>query len=155
METNHPWTKPYRDVVDQQYRLDDAARQEFNEFFVRLDAMASASTDQGTFVTRFLQSPLYTEYNELLGKFQPMALAATGETIKEAVVSMRKESDRISAEDHAKTMAEQKLNEVISQALPDELNRLRWGGLRALPVVGPILQWIGNFRWLKALFTKK
>lgn len=155
METNHPWTKPYRDYVEQQYRLDDAARREFSEFFGRLDGMAVASTDQGAFVTQFLKSPLYTEYNELLGKFLPMALAATGETVEEAAATMRKESARISAEEHAKTMAEQKFSEVITQVLPDELNSLRRSGLRTLPVIGPILQWIGNFRWLQGMIKKK
>ena len=52
-------------------------------------------------------------------------------------------------------MAEQKLNEVVTQMLPDEINSLRWGGLRAIPVIGPIIQWIGNIRWLRSLFIEK
>ena len=92
---------------------------------------------------------------KLLEKYQQQALTSTGQTVAEAAQSMREESARLSAEDHAKTMAEQKLNEVVTQMLPDEINSLRWGGLRAIPVIGPIIQWIGNIRWLRSLFIEK
>jgi len=155
MATVHPWAKPFHDVVAQQYRLDAAAQQDFDAFFARVNAMASSSADQGTFVTQFTQSPLFTEYNQLLEKYQQQALTSTGQTVAEAAQSMREESARLSAEDHAKTKAEQKLNEVVTQMLPDEINSLRWGGLRAIPVIGPIIQWIGNIRWLRSLFIEK
>jgi hypothetical protein len=49
-------------------------------------------------------------------------------------------------------MAEVEMNAAISHMLPDEVNRLRWGGARTLPVIGPIIQWIDNIKWIRNMF---
>lgn len=155
MASHHPWTKPYRDVVEQQYLLDAPAQQAFDAFFARVDEMAGGCGDQGAFVSEFLKSPLYSEYNQLLGKYMHLAKSSTGQTLEDTAESLRRESDEISAKEHAKTMAEQKLNEVVSQMLPPEINQLRWGGVRTLPVIGPVIQWINNLKFLRNMFGKK
>ena len=71
------------------------------------------------------------------------------------VKQMQKDLPKQMAIGAAKSMAEQELNKVVSHALPDEVNRLRWTGARALPIIGPILQWIGNIRWIAGIFGKK
>ena len=44
---------------------------------------------------------------------------------------------------------------MVSQALPDEVNRLRWAGLwRNIPVVSDIVQWWDNVQWVKRMFGK-
>lgn len=55
----------------------------------------------------------------------------------------------------AESAVKRELNEVISHALPDEVNRLRWAGvLRNIPIVSDILQWADNFGMLRRLFGK-
>lgn len=56
---------------------------------------------------------------------------------------------------NAESAVKRELNEVISHALPDEVNRLRWAGvLRNIPIVSDILQWADNFGMLRRLFGK-
>lgn len=56
---------------------------------------------------------------------------------------------------NAESAVKCELNEVISHALPDEVNRLRWAGvLRNIPIVSDILQWADNFGMLRRLFGK-
>jgi hypothetical protein len=33
---HHSWTKPYRDVIEQQFRVDDSMRTVLDDFFSRL-----------------------------------------------------------------------------------------------------------------------
>lgn len=55
----------------------------------------------------------------------------------------------------AESAAKRTLNEMVSQALPDEVNRLRWAGLwRNIPVVSDIVQWWDNVQWVKRMFGK-
>ena len=154
MANVHPWAQPYYDVVGQ-FRLDAAAQQDFDEYFTRVNALASSCPDQSAFLNQFMQGPLFNEFNQLMEKYQQQFVTPSGETVEEAAATLRRESAEASAADHAKTMAEQKLNEVVSQVLPDEINRLRWGGLRAIPVIRPIMQWIDNLQWLRGLFGNK
>jgi hypothetical protein len=86
------WIKPYRDVVEQQFRLDDAARKDVDDFFARLEQMAAGQRDQAAFATAFMQSPLYQEYTGLFTKYQQMVVTQSGETVKEAAATMKKDS---------------------------------------------------------------
>lgn len=55
----------------------------------------------------------------------------------------------------AENAVKRELNEVISHALPDEVNRLRWAGiLRNIPIVSDIVQWADNLGMLRRLFGK-
>lgn len=148
------WIKPYRDTLEQQYRLDSAAQQEVDEFFGRLEQMASTCKDPAEFTNQFMQGPMFKEYNGFFTKFQKMAVTASGETVEEAVKTMQKENRESSAKEYAKDMASREAKIAISQMLPDEVNRLRWGGARTLPVIGPIIQWIDNFKWFRRMFNK-
>ena len=74
---------------------------------------------------------------------------------EEQVKEMQRKQIEDMPNEYAKSMAKQEVNRVVSQALPDEVNRLRWGGLRAIPVIGPIVQWIDNIKWLRGLFGSK
>ncbi|MBO4592805.1 MAG: hypothetical protein J5678_01240 [Bacteroidaceae bacterium] len=71
---------------------------------------------------------------------------------EEQVKEMQRKQLEDMPKEYAKSMARQEVNRVVSQALPDEVNQLRWGGLRAIPVIGPIVQWIDNIQWLRRLF---
>ena len=154
METHHLWTKPYHYLVEQQYSLSAAGQKEFDSFFLKLDQLAYSSPDQAAFNNQLMQGPLFQEYNTLLGKYANCVVNAQGQSIDEQVAEMQAENRRISAEEHAKSMAEREVKAAISHALPDEVNRLRWAGARALPVIGPIIQWIDNIRWIKNMFKK-
>lgn len=148
------WIKPYRDVVEQQFRLDDAARKDVDDFFARLEQMAAGQRDQAAFATAFMQSPLYQEYTGLFTKYQQMVVTQSGETVKEAAATMKKDSAKGLPGEYAKDMATREVKAAVSHMLPDEVNRLRWAGARALPVIGPIVQWIDNINWLRRLFGR-
>ena len=152
MTDKNIWIKPYRDAIEQQFRLDAAAQHDVDTFFNRLQGMADSCSDQGTFATTFMQSPLYQEYTALFRKYSSMAVIATGETVNEAKASMGKQATKSAAAEHAKSMVECEVNAAISHMLPDEVNRVRWAGARALPVIGPVIQWIDNIQWLHRLF---
>ena len=68
----------------------------------------------------------------------------TAEQIKKQQQEMPKEM--------AKSMAKQELNAAVSHALPDEVNQLRWSGLRGIPVIGSIVQWLDNIKWFRSMF---
>ena len=77
---------------------------------------------------------------------EKMAQEAVKQTVKEMT----------SPQNIAKNMAEQEArgaaNRAISEVLPSEVNALRWGGLSAIPVIGPIFSWISNIKWIASLF---
>lgn len=143
------WIKPYRDAVEQQIRLDGDARRDVDAYFARVEEFANGCTDHADFATKFMQSPLYQEYSGLFVKHQNRFVTSTGETVEEAVETMQRESREISDRERKKEMAEIEMNAAISHMLPDEVNRLRWGGARTLPVIGPIIQWIDNIKWIR------
>jgi len=153
-ESIKEWVKPYRDTVEQQFSLNEEARQVVNNLFERIEQMAAACPDQMAFSNQFLKSELYTEYTQLFTKFQKQINMPEGVTTGEAFNALDNQSKSSMAKEYAKSMAKQKANEVISQMLPDEINRLRWGGARTLPVIGPVIQWIDNIKWLRRLFGK-
>ncbi len=155
MATYHVWTKPYHDVVEQQYRLDAQGQQEFDAFFAKLDQFAYSCPDQGAFTNQLLQGPLYQEYNSLLQKYSRFAVNPAGQTIDDQVDEIKKINHENWVAEQAKTGVEREVNAAISHMLPDEVNRLRWSGARALPIIGPIIQWVDNIRWLRNIFGKK
>ena len=151
---NDIWIKPCRDVVEQQFRLTDEARRDFDDLFSRMGNLAAQCSDQAAFATQFMQSPLYTEYTQMFQKYQSLIVTPDGKTVSETEKDIRKENKASSAKEYVKSMASIEANAVISHMLPDEVNRLRWGGMRVLPVIGPIIQWIDNIQWLRRLFSK-
>jgi len=148
------WLKPYIDSLEQQYRLTPEAQSEVDAYFNRLEGMANRCKDQAEFTTLFLQDPMYQEYTGFFTKYQKMALAASGETVEEAKETLQRENAEISAREHVKDMAEIEMNAAISHMLPDEVNRLRRGGARTLPIIGPIIQWVDNIKWVRRMFGK-
>lgn len=152
MATNHEWVKPYHDVIDAQYKLDETGKQEFDAYFARVDAMAATCSDQAAFTQQFMQSPLYQEYTQLMQKYQKQVITPTGQTVGETTADMGKHQSSNMAGEYAKSMAEQEVNRVVSQALPDEVNQLRWAGVRGIPVIGSIVQWLDNIAWVRRLF---
>ena len=155
MATHHLWTKPYHDVLEQQYRLDAAGQQEFDVFFAKLDQLANSCPDQGAFSAQFMQGSLYPEYTTLLTKYQKCVVAPSGQTTSQQVADQRSQAASGAAAEYAESMVKREVNAAISHALPDEVNRVRWAGARALPVIGPIVQWLDNINWIRNLFGKK
>ena len=82
------------------------------------------------------------------------ALKQAQEQAKQQEAQMQKDMARDAAKEHAKTVAGQELNRAVSKVLPDEVNQLRWSGLRAIPVVGTIVQWLDNISWIRNMFRK-
>lgn len=55
----------------------------------------------------------------------------------------------------AESMAKQKVEEVVSQMLPDSVNRLRWAGLlHNIPIVSDIVQWVDNIGMFRRILGK-
>lgn len=80
------------------------------------------------------------------------ALAKAQAEAQQHVAEERKEMAHAATQEHLKTVAGQELNRAVSHALPDEVNQLRWAGLRAVPVIGSIIQWVDNIQWIRNLF---
>lgn len=151
---NDAWIKPYRDVVEQQFRLTDEARRDFDDLYGRMGALAAQCPDQAAFATQFMQSPLYGEYTQMFQKYQKLIVTPDGKTVSETKQAIEKENKSSSAKEYVKSMASIEAKAAISHMLPDEVNRLRWGGLRVVPVIGPIIQWIDNIQWVRRMFSK-
>ncbi len=151
---NDIWIKPYRDVVEQQFRLTDEARRDFDDLFSRMGNLAAQCPDQAVFATKFMQSPLYGEYTQLFQKYQKLIVTPEGKSVADTEKDIKKEQVQSGAKEYVKSMASIEANAVISHMLPDEVNRLRWGGLRVVPVIGPIIQWIDNIQWVRRMFSK-
>ncbi|MBQ8712149.1 MAG: hypothetical protein IJ551_04915 [Prevotella sp.] len=151
---HHPWTQPYREVVEQQFRLDEASRAVFGEFFARLDKMAASSEDQAAFANQFMASPLYAEYTGLFQKYSKFVVAPDGKTVTETSASLRSQAAQAVPGMMASSAVKREANRIVSEMLPDEVNRVRWAGLRALPVIGPIVQWMDNLNLLRNFFKR-
>ena len=149
------WIKPYRDAIDQQYKLDDVAQQDVDFYFTKLEKYAAGFPDQGSFATQFLQSPLYQEYTNLFTKYQQMGITSSGETVEQATETLKRENREASMEEHIKSTAEREARIAVTRMLPDEVNEVRWNGGRTLPVIGPIIQWVDNIKWIRRLLGKK
>lgn len=80
------------------------------------------------------------------------AAAKAQEEAKKMVKEQQKEAAKGAAGEMAKSMAERELNRIVSQALPNEVNAMRCGGLRSIPIVGSIVQWIDNIQWSRNIF---
>ena len=77
------------------------------------------------------------------------------QVIEEKVAELKKQQQQDMANEYAKSMAKQEVNAAISHALPDEVNQLRWAGLRGIPVIGSIVQWLDNIKWFRSMFGGK
>ena len=154
MTDRKEWLKPYRDIIDQQFQLTPGARQDVDAFFSRLEQKAAECSSQAAFATAFMESPMYQEYTNLFTKYSKMVTTATGETAEEATKTMKKQAAKSAATGYVSSMANQEVNIAVSHMLPDEINQLRWGGLRAIPIIGPIVQWIDNIEWIRRILKK-
>lgn len=151
---NESWIKPYRDIVEQQFRLTDEARGDFDNLFNRMGALAAQCPDQAAFATQFMQSPLYGEYTQMFQKYQKLIITPDGKTVTDTEKDIKKQQAKSGAKEYVKSMASIEAKAAISHMLPDEVNRVRWGGMRVLPVIGPIIQWIDNIQWVRRMFSK-
>ena len=77
------------------------------------------------------------------------------QAVEEKVAELRKQQEKEMAGEYAKSMAKQELGAAVSRALPDEVNHLRWAGLRGIPVIGSIVQWLDNIKWIRSMFGGK
>lgn len=152
---NENWLKPYRDAVEQQFRLTDEARRDIDDLFRRIGDLAAHCADQASFTTQFMQSPLYGEYTQIFQKYQKLIITPDGKTITETEQEIKQQQVKSGAKEYAKSMVGIEVNAAISHMLPDEVNRLRWGGMRVLPVIGPVIQWIDNIQWVRRMFGRK
>ena len=78
--------------------------------------------------------------------------AATAKAAEEITAEQIKKQQQEMPKEMAKSMAKQELNAAVSHALPDEVNQLRWAGLRGVPVIGSIVQWLDNIKWIRNMF---
>lgn len=154
MENKQEWLAPYLSTIEEQFNLTDEARKDVDALFSKIGALAEECADQGDFSTKFLQSALYTEYTGLFTKYQSLIRMADGKSVTEATKDFDKQRESDKTKGLVTSIAGQKVNEVVSHMLPDEVNRIRWAGARALPIIGPIIQWIDNFKWLTGKFEK-
>ena len=102
-----------------------------------------------------MQSPLYGEYTQIFQKYQKLIITPDGKTITETEQDIKQQQVKSGAKEYAKSMVGIEVNAAISHMLPDEVNRLRWGGMRVLPVIGPVIQWIDNIQWVRRMFGRK
>ena len=90
---------------------------------------------------------------EAAEKQRQEAEKAAQEAVKQTVKEIT------SPENIAKNIAENEArgaaNRAISEVLPSEVNALRWGGLSAIPVIGPLFSWISNIKWIASLLGVK
>ena len=149
------WVKPYRDVINTQYKLDEAGKQEFDAYFARVEAFAATCSDQAAFTTQYTQSPLYQEYTQLMQKYQKQVVTPDGRTVGEATANAGKIKPGNMAAECAKSMARQEVNSAVRQVLPDEVNQLRGAGLRSIPVIGSIIQLLDSIKWFRNLFGRR
>lgn len=153
METNNSWTQPYRDSVSQQLGDSEEVRQDFDPFFTRLNAFAATCSDQADFINKFTTGELFNEYNALMAKHQEKRQQALSKEIVNKTIKETMSPKNI-ASNMAKQEAHAAASRAVSEVLPDEVNAVRWGGYHAIPVIGPIIGWISNIRWLSRLFRK-
>lgn len=150
----HPWVKPYTQVVEEQFQLDDNAQQAFNSLFDRVGKLADTCTDQASFSKQFIESPLYEEYMGLFQKYSSQSVAMGGKTPEDLKKEVAKETIKSMPAMIAQNFALRQVNRIITRMLPDEINRLRWTGARGLPIIGPIIQRIDEVRWISRLIGK-
>ena len=87
-------------------------------------------------------------------KIQQEQQTPAGKTPEAIVAEKMKEQQKDMAKEYAKSTAKQEINRAVSHALPDEVNQLRWAGLRGVPVIGSIVQWLDNIKWFRSMFGK-
>jgi len=159
------WVQPYRDVADKQFRHNEASRQEFDDFFSRLEQMAAGCSDQMVFNEQFQQGPFAKEYNDLFVKYVSLMNVGDGQAIADTTKDLHRQALKSAAVGMAGSMAEsvatRKAEEALTDILPDEVNdtrreatALRSQGLRAIPVLGSIIQWADNIQWIRRMFKK-
>lgn len=151
--SSHPWLQTRRQIVENNYRLPPEATAEVETLFSKMEQLAMTCLDQTMFENQMSAGPLAMEYNNLLAKYAQYYVV-NGQVGSERLSSMQKESAAAAAADHAKSMVEREIHTMTVQAMPEELRALKFGGLRVVPVIGPIIQWIDNIRWIRALFGR-
>ena len=148
----HPWLASRKRMLEN-YRLPSEGVAEADALFAKLEQLAVQSADQAQFEQQLVASPLGQEYNNLLAKYSQYYLT-NGQTVDEQVADMQDAAAKSAAKEQVKSMVERELHTVAVQAMPEELQRLKFAGVRALPVIGPIVQWIDNINWIRRMFGK-
>lgn len=87
---------------------------------------------------------------------QPQTAAEAQLAAEQKQQELQREALKDMAKEQVKSAARREMNRVVSQMLPDEVNRLRWAGLaRNIPVVSDVVQWLDNVQWLRRLLTRR
>ncbi|MBQ8466249.1 MAG: hypothetical protein IJ546_00970 [Prevotella sp.] len=81
---------------------------------------------------------------------EKMAQEAVNKTLQDTMNPANIAENMAKQEVHA--AATQATNRVLSDVLPSEVNSLRVSGLRAIPVLGSIIQWFDTFQWFRSMF---
>ena len=152
MET-HPWLVARKQVLNN-YRLPTEGKAEVESLFAQLEKLASGCANQGVFEQQLAASPLSQEYNNLLAKYAKFFMT-NDKTTDEQVQDLQKIAAQSAAQEQVESMVKRELHTAAMQALPDEVREFKFGGLRVVPVIGPIIQWIDNIKWISRLFGRK
>ncbi|MBR4388312.1 MAG: hypothetical protein IKT00_03935 [Prevotella sp.] len=147
----HPWLTSRRQILDNNYRLPPEGTAEVDALFSKMEQLAMQCGDQATFEQQMATSPLSQEYNNLMAKYSKYYLV-NGQTTDENLSDMKKQAAASAAKEAVKSGVERELHIAAVRAMPEPLRELKFGGLRVVPVIGPIIQWIGNIRWIYRLF---
>lgn len=149
----HPWLAPRKQMLEN-YRLPSEGMAEANALFAKLEQLAGQSANQVQFEQQLAASTLGQEYNNLLTKYSQYYLT-NGQTVDEQVAALQDAAADSAAKEQVKSMVERELHVAAVQAMPEELQRLKFAGVRALPVIGPIVQWVDNVNWIRRMFGKR
>ncbi len=147
----HPWLTSRRQILDNNYRLPPEGTAEVDALFSKMEQLAMQCGDQATFEQQMASSPLAQEYNNLMAKYSQYYVIQ-GQTTTEHLSTMKKEAAKSAAKEAVKSGIERELHIAAVQAMPEPLRELKFGGLRVVPIIGPIIQWIGNIKWIYRLF---
>lgn len=146
----HPWLTSRRQILDNNYRLPPEGTAEVDALFSKMEQLAIQCGDQATFEQQMASSPLAQEYNNLMAKYSQYYVIQ-GQTTTEHLSTMKKEAAKSAAKEAVKSGIERELHIAAVQAMPEPLRELKFGGLRVVPIIGPIIQWIGNIKWIYRL----
>ena len=152
--TTHPWLLSRRQIFDTHYQLPPEGVAEVDNLFAQMEQLAMQCSDQAMFEQQLAASPLTQTYNGLLAKFASYYVI-DGHTAAQQTEKLQRGAAASAAQEYVTSGIKRELHTAAVQAMPEELRRLKFGGLRVVPVIGPIIQWMDNFRWFRSMFTSK
>lgn len=139
------WIAPRRESLNAGFKLTDTDRQEAEELFARMEAVAATCDDQGTFEQRIYADGLTQEYTDLITRLS--AQLAKGPSASRLATDMAK--SRLQTE--ADIAVRRTVGGALDGVLPEGVNDFRRRGLRALPVIGDIIGWTDRFYVVRRL----